>query len=183
MLRLFIVFVIPFILAACSLPGTQDENSVVEENTVTFENDQISMLVPKTWSGKTESLPSLRAGSVIAAFISGDVRQGFANNLLIISDDLMNVMTSKRYSEFNNLQTKKNYYEYSSLKEEDMTFSDNETTRVYVFEARYNETTPKMKFIQTARVCGRKVYLLHFTLSPEKKSENYISLMKTFTCK
>lgn len=95
----------------------------------------------------------------------------------------MNVMTSKRYSEFNNLQTKKNYYEYSSLKEEDMTFSDNETTRVYVFEARYNETTPKMKFIQTARVCGRKVYLLHFTLSPEKKSENYISLMKTFTCK
>ncbi|GAB0175305.1 MAG: hypothetical protein HHAS10_11840 [Candidatus Altimarinota bacterium] len=183
MLRFFIVFIVPFLFVGCTLPGVQDESTLVEDNTVTFENDQVSMLVPKTWSGKTDNFPPLRAGSVIAAFISGDVRQGFANNLLIISDDLVNVMTSKRYSEFNNLQTKKNYYEYSSLKEEDMTFSDNEITRIYVFEARYNETTPKMKFIQAARVCGTKVYLLHFTLSPEKKSDNYISLMKTFTCK
>lgn len=92
-------------------------------------------------------------------------------------------MTSRRYSELNNLQTKKNYYEYASLKEEDMIYNDSEPTRVYVFEAKYNETTPKLKFIQTARVCGTKVYLLHFTLSPDKKSDNYISLLKTFTCK
>jgi hypothetical protein len=156
---------------------------VVMENTESYETEDITIRVPKTWSGKTTWLPTPRIWSIVAAFVSPEIKQGFANNLLIISDTLVNIMTSRRYSELNNLQTKKNYYEYSGQREEDITFSDNETSRVYVFEARYNETTPKLKFIQTARVCGTKVYLLHFTLSPEKKSENYISLLKTFTCK
>jgi hypothetical protein len=183
MYRFIVILLVPFLLVSCSLPGTEDESVVVEENTVVYEDDLVSMRVPKTWSGKTDGLPTPRVGSIVAAFVSADVKQWFANNFLILSDTLMNIMTSRRYSELNILQTKKNYYEYASLKEEDITFSDNEPSRVYVFEARYNETTPKLKFIQTARVCGTKVYLLHFTLSPEKKSENYISLLKTFTCK
>ena len=183
MFRFIFILVLPFLVVSCSLPGTQDENAVVVENTITYEDNLVSMRVPKTWSGKTDNLPTPRIGSIVAAFVSADVKQGFANNLLIISDTLVNIMTSRRYSELNNLQTKKNYYEYASLKEEDMSFNDNETTRVYVFEAKYNETTPKLKFIQTARVCGPKVYLLHFKLSPDKKSDNYISLLKTFTCK
>lgn len=183
MLRLLVLLIVPFVFASCTLPGTQDEGEVVEENTIVYEDEQVSLRVPKSWSGKTQNLPTPRIGSIVTAFVSPEVKQWFANNLLIISDTLMNIMTSRRYSELNNLQTKKNYYEYASIKEEDMTFSDNEATRVYVFEAKYNETTPKLKFIQTARVCGTKVYLLHFTLSPEKKSDNYISLLKTFTCK
>jgi hypothetical protein len=183
MFRFILICITPFLFLSCSLPGTEDEGAVVEENTVQYEDKLVSMRVPKTWSGKTDNLPTPRVGSIVAAFVSPDVKQWFANNFLILSDTLMNIMTSRRYSELNNLQTKKNYYEYGSLKEEDITFLDNELSRVYVFEARYNETTPKLKFIQTARVCGTQVYLLHFTLSPEKKSENYISLLKTFTCK
>jgi hypothetical protein len=92
-------------------------------------------------------------------------------------------MTSSRYSTMNNLQTKKNYLEYGIVKEMDITFSDNETSRLFVFEAKYNETTPRLKFIQTARVCGTRVYLLHFTLALDKKSDNYSKVLETFTCK
>jgi hypothetical protein len=92
-------------------------------------------------------------------------------------------MTSEKYSEQNNLQTTKNYLEYSPVKDTIITFNDSETSRLYVFEARYNQTTPKMRFIQTSRVCGTRVYLLHFTLSLDKNPDIYSKLLESFTCK
>jgi hypothetical protein len=92
-------------------------------------------------------------------------------------------MTSAKYSEQNNLQTKKNYLEYTQKKDNPFTFVDSKTSHLYVFEARYNETTPKMQFIQTARVCGSKVYLLHMTLSLDKNPDVYSKLLESFTCK
>jgi hypothetical protein len=92
-------------------------------------------------------------------------------------------MTSAKYSEQNNTQTTKNYLEYSKVKDGILTFTDSETSHFYVFEARYNQTTPKMRFIQTARVCGTRVYLLHFTLSLDKNPDIYSKLLESFTCK
>ncbi len=92
-------------------------------------------------------------------------------------------MTSKKYSELNEIQTTKNYLEYTKLTDEDMTFADSEVTRFYSFEARYNETAPRMRFLQTARVCGTKVYLLHFALSIDKDPSIYVPLLQTFACK
>ena len=92
-------------------------------------------------------------------------------------------MTSSKYSELNNIQTTKKYLEYKKVKDIDFTFSDSEPSRLYVFEARYNETTSKMQFIQTARVCGSTVYLLHFTLSLDKNPDIYSKLLESFTCK
>jgi hypothetical protein len=83
----------------------------------------------------------------------------------------------------NHLQTKKNYLEYALIKESTITFQDSETSRYFVFEAKYNESTPRLKFIQTARVCGTRVYLLHFTLSLDKKADTYAKILETFTCK
>jgi hypothetical protein len=140
--------------------------------------------VPKNWSGSSiEALPNPRIGSIIAAYVSPDVKAGFSNNLVILQDILANIMTSSRYSELNNIQTTKNYLEYKKITDTPFTFTDGETSRLYVFEARYNENTPKMKFIQTARVCGTKVYLLHFTLSLDKNPEIYSKLLESFTCK
>ena len=100
-----------------------------------------------------------------------------------MSDTLDRIMTSTRYSELNNLQTTKNYLEYTKLKDEAFTFTDSETSRLYIFEARYNQTTPRMKYIQTARVCGTRVYLLHFSLSLDKNPDIYSKLLESFTCK
>jgi hypothetical protein len=142
------------------------------------------MMIPKTWSGKTlDGLPTPRVGNIKVAFLSADARTGYANNLVIFTDTLTTLLTSKRYSELNSLQTRKNYLEYANILEENFTYTDGEPSRVYVFEARYNESTPTLKFIQSARVCGTKVYLIHFTLGRDRKSESYIDLLKTFTCK
>lgn len=100
-----------------------------------------------------------------------------------MQDTLTSIITSAKYSELNQLQTTKNYLEYTKLQDEDFTFSDAEKSKLYVFEARYNQTTPRMKFIQTARVCGTHVYLLHVSIALDKTPDNYIELFRTFTCK
>lgn len=188
-MKYILCFLALFFLAACSLPGTQTETTVSTDSasadtTALYQTDAISMSVPKTWAQtQTGSLPSPHHGVIVTAYTSPEVKYGFANNLLIMQDTLTNIVTSVKYSELNHLQTTKNYLEYTKLQELPLTFADDETSKVYVFEAKYNQTTPRMKFIQTARVCGTSVYILHFSLSLEKSPANYIDLMKTFICK
>lgn len=172
------------ILSSCSLPGTLDETGDITENTTLYEDSSVSILVPKNWSWATLSaLPPPRLWSVVTAYISPDIKWGFSNNLVILKDSLDRIMTSSKYSELNNIQTTKKYLEYKKVKDVDFTFSDSETSKLYVFEARYNETTSKMQFIQTARVCGSTVYLLHFTLSLDKNPDIYSKLLESFRCK
>ena len=173
-------------LASCSLPGTQDEttSTTAPENTILYDAEKVSMLLPKTWTGvKSTDMPSPRVGSLLAAYKSPDAKYGFSNNIIIMHDTIQNLMTSAKYSELNNLQTTRNYLEYTKLRDEVFTFADAETSRLYVFEARYNETTPRMRFVQVARVCGSDVYLLHVSLTLDKTADNYIELLKTFRCK
>ena len=62
-------------------------------------------------------------------------------------------VTSKKYSKLNYIQTTKRYLEYTKLKSEPILFSDSDESYLYIFEARYNTTTPRMRFLQTAKVC------------------------------
>ncbi len=179
-MRFFLIALI-FSLSACSLPGTQTEST---DNTVLYENTVFQMQVPKTWTeANKQSVPAPRHGSVLLAFVSPEVKYGFSNNLIVMQDSLSSIITSKRYAELNSIQTSKNYLEYTKLQDQEFTFSDTEISRLYVFEARYNQTSPRMKFIQTARVCGSNVYLLHFSLALDKSPDIYTELLKTFVCK
>jgi hypothetical protein len=116
-------------------------------------------------------------------YVSPDMQSGFSNNLVVLRDTLSTIMTSDKYSVLNNLQTQKNYLEYTLKKESIITFADNEVSRVYTFRAKYNENTPVLQYVQTARVCGTSVYLIHFTLTLDKKAELYTKLLESFTCK
>lgn len=179
MFRIFILVALCF-LASCSLGSSQD----VASNTISIETDAFTLMVPKTWTPpKTKDLPSPKKGTIALSLVSPEIKYGFANNLVILSDTLDEIMTSARYSELNTLQTSKNYLEYVKLQDQSLTFTDEETSKVTVFEARYNTTSPRMKFIQTARVCGSKVYLLHFSLALDKSADPYIELLKTFHCR
>lgn len=185
---IFLRFALALILittaSSCTLPGTQDESEVSVDNTTIYEDSRISIRLPKTWSwAASNTLPPPRKGEVILTSLSPDAKSGYANNLIILKDTLERAITSSKYSELNHLQTVKNYFEYKKIADEILTFEDDETTRVYFFEARYNQSTPRMKFIQTARVCGTTVYLLHFTISPEKDHRIYTELLRSFTCK
>lgn len=92
-------------------------------------------------------------------------------------------VTSKKYSELNNVQTTKKYLEYTKLKNEAILFSDSDESMLYIFEARYNTATPRMKFLQTAKVCGTRVYLMHIALSLDKSADTYKDILKTFECR
>lgn len=168
-------------LSSCTLPGTQTENT---QNTITYKGESFEISVPKSWSGAPSStLPTPKKWTIELAFLSPETKYGFANNLVILSNAIDNPVTSKKYSELNQLQTSKNYLEYTKIEDKDITFIDDEVSRMYVFEARYNEWSPRMKFLQTARVCGTKVYLLHFSISLEKDASLYAPLLQTFVCK
>lgn len=142
------------------------------------------MQVPDLWRDHSGTLiPIPKSGSLELALISPDVRYGFSNNLIVMKDILNGVITSKKYAELNSIQTSKNYLEYTKLQDDLIIFSDSDESRVTVFEAKYNPSTPKLKFIQTAKVCGTRVYLIHFSLALEKSPDAYITLLKTFSCK
>lgn len=181
-MRILIFCFLSLSLIGCSLPGTQDEPT--DSTTVLYEGTGFTTMVPSTWEKASGmSLPIPTRGTVILAYISKDVRYGFSNNYIVMSDSLDTPVTSKKYSELNHIQTTKNYLEYTKLQELPFTFTDADESIMYVFEARYNKTTPRMKFIQTAKVCGTRVYLLHASVSLDKVVDKYIELLKTFECK
>ncbi len=177
------LLIFTLILSSCSiLPGTQEE--AVQSNAIIYSGSGFSMQVPALWwTNSGVLLPTPTTGSIELALVSPDVRYGFSNNLVIMKDSLGGIISSKKYSELNNIQTTKNYMEYTKIQNDLIIFGDSDESRVTVFEAKYNPSTPKLKFIQTAKVCGTSVYLIHFSLALDKAPDAYIALAKTFTCK
>lgn len=177
------VFILTLLLlSSCSiLPGTQEE---VQDNAIIYHGSGFSMQVPDLWKTNTASLlPNPKTGTLELTLISPDVRYGFSNNLVVMEDSLNGIISSKKYAELNSAQTHRNYLEYTKIQDDPILFSDSDESRVVVFEAKYNPSTPKLKFIQTAKVCGTNVYLIHFSIALDKSPDAYIALAKTFTCK
>ena len=179
MIKLFIASLL--LLSSCSLlPGTQTE---VASNARVYTGSGFAMQVPALWVVQTGTvLPVPRAGTLSLALISPDTRYGFSNNLVIMRDSLAGIITSSKYAELNSVQSSQKYLEYTKLLDDPIIFTDTDTSRVTVFEAKYNPSTPRLKFIQTTKVCGTNVFLIHFSLALDKASDPYIILAKTFTC-
>lgn len=169
------------LLSSCSLlPGTQVE---IQDNVSIYSGSGFSMQVPALWAANTGALtPTPKSGTLELAIVSPDVRYGFSNNLIIMRDSLNGIITSSRYAELSSVQSSKNYLEYTKLQDDPIIFSDTDESRVTVFEAKYNPSTPRLKFIQTAKVCGTSVYLVHFSIALDKSPDVYIALAKTFAC-
>jgi hypothetical protein len=64
-------------------------------------------------------------------------------------------------------------------------FNDEEKSTAYIFEARYNIDTPKLKFFQTAHICNQnKAYFITLALPPSVKDlSKYEEFIATFQCK
>lgn len=115
--------------------------------------------------------------------IAPEKKYNFSNNLLILEDTLSHIGSSKQYSEQNHIHTKQKYQEYRLIESSPILFADSDESKYYVFDAKYNSQTPKMRFIQTAKICGTRVYLIHFALGFDANINEYIALSKTFACK
>ena len=143
-----------------------------------------TLSIPASWeSANKHDLPTPRYGTIVGAFVSSDISAWTVENLVILRDDLDTIISSKRYADLNHVQTARNYLEYTFLGQTLLTFDDGDTAGAYTFEARYNETTPRIKYIQTAKVCGRNVYLLNFSLALDRDTAAYMPFLSSFHCR
>lgn len=150
-------------LASCG----KSDNTISGVETAEFSGSGFTIQLPNKWtsSGSVDSLPSPSNGSIVATSLSPETKYNFSDNIIIIEDTLDHIGTSTQYSEQNNLKTQKKYSEYQQIKKNDIIFGDSDSSKYFVFNAKYNNQTQKLRFVQTAKICGTRVYFLHASLA------------------
>lgn len=184
MFKKYIILFIVFIFTSCS----SSSQSTWESSLKSIDNKNFDFKIPWNWeliNDKENILPKAREGNIELAATSTSISNGFSNNILILSDDLKKLTTSKDYSMLNNMWAETDYLEYKKISTKDITFADGEVSLVYEFEAKYNSETPKLKFIQTASICNKtKWYFITIALPTSVTDiSRYIELLSTFSCK
>ncbi len=179
---LVLIFSILFLISCWSSIDT-DTSGLMEKTT-----PSLSIQIPTTWeviSNDKNILPSIKDSKIELAVSSPKTVNGFANNLLILSDDLKKFTTSKDFSMLNNIWAETDYLDYKKLESKEFTFLDEEQSLLYIFEAKYNLDTPRLKFLQTAHICNQnKAFFLTIAIPTTiKDTSKYEYLLSTFECR
>lgn len=181
MKKIFIIFFSLLALSSCFFNSNKDWLT-------SYDSDKFSMRIPNNWEiiqNKDRILPKPRSGSIELAVTAKEEKNGFSNNLLVLSEDLKVEISPWEYVDSTSINSEKNYFEYSKIENKDITFADWQKSKVNIFEARYNNQTPKLKFLQTADICEKnKAYYL--TLAIPKNitdTTKYEYMLSTFSCK
>ena len=142
---------------------------------------------PSNWNiieKNSNILPTPKDSTIELAISSDELKYWFANNMLILSQNLEKVVSSTDFSILNNVWWSKEYKEYQKLESKEIEFNSKQKSNLYVFEAKYNIDTPKFKYLQTWVVCKNKWYLITIALSSEIKDvSKYEEVIKSFECK
>lgn len=155
---------------------------------VTQENKDFTISLPENWdviSNTWNTLPKPKNWDIALAVASKELKYGFTNNMLIMSQSLDKQVTSLDFSILNNVWSTKEYLEYTKLESKSLEFADSDKSNLYIFEAKYNIKTPKLKFLQIWKVCWiSKWYLITIALATDIKDvSKYEEVIKTFKCK
>lgn len=180
-----IFFFLVTVLFSCSSSSSTTENVTW---LTSYENKDFAIDLPSNWSILTNSwnvLPNPKNWEISLAATSTELKYWFSNNLLVLWQKLNKAVTSLDFSILNNVWSTKEYLEYTKLESKSFEFSDADKSNLYIFEAKYNTTTPKLKFLQVWKVCWiSKAYLLTIALSTDiKDTSKYEEVLKTFKCK
>lgn len=183
--KLFLLFIVTITISSC---WSDEEWTTSNAWLVLTETDTISIEIPSSWEvveNKEEILPKAKDGSIELAVTSKNVVNWFANNLLILSDELNTYTTSRDFSMLNNIWAETDYLDYEKLESKEFKFADEELSVLYIFEAKYNIDTPKLKFLQTAHICEqKKAFFLTIAIpTTTKDTAKYEHLLSTFKCK
>lgn len=175
----FLVF-----LASC---GGEESLDLESQWLVKYAGDKFDISIPSNWNilnDKQNSLPQPSEWKIELSAQSQEARGWFFNNVLVLSDELKSFTDSQEFAIANNVWARSQYLEYLELENKPFNFIDGTQSHVYIFEAKYNMETPKIKFIQTAYVCNPNTwYLLTMAVSPSiKVTEKYETLLSTFSC-
>ena len=182
--KLLIIIFVVFFITSCG-----DDTEVITSSWLeTLETEKLSIEIPSNWKileNTEDILPKIKQGKIELAVASEDIVNGFSNNLLILSDDLDSFTTSKDFSMLNNVWASADYLDYTKLESKEFIFTDEEVSIIYIFEAKYNLDTPKLKFLQTAHVCNQTdAFFLTLALPTSiQDTSKYESFLKTFKCK
>jgi len=182
--KLLIILFITFFLTSCG-----DETEIIAPSWLEkLETEILSIEIPSNWKilEDTENiLPKIKQGKIELAVASENIVNGFSNNLLILSDKLDSFTTSKDFSMLNNIWASADYLDYKKLESKEFIFNDEEVSILYIFEAKYNLDTPKLKFLQTAHICNQtQAFFITLAIPTSiQDTSKYQSFMKTFKCK
>lgn len=185
MKALFLIFFSFFFLYSCGNSSSPNDISFRNSGVNTATGSGFSMPVPKDWTLSGAVIPladGLKSRQLLSS-ISPEKKYNFSENIVVIEQDLNLIGSSKQYSEHNHNTKKSAYQNYSLIEAGQILFRDADDSVFYVFDAKYNNNTPKMRFIQTAKFCGTKLYFLHATAHLGSKGEEFLKLFRGFECK
>lgn len=185
--KIIILTLLVFLTSCGSDENPETTNAQPQASIETHTQENFSINIPSSWEvigQKDDVLPNPNQGTIEMAAVSKKETAGFFNNILILSDELKTFTTSKDFSLLSNVGASSDYIEYEKIEAKQIQFTDGEESLMYVFEAKYNINTPKVKFIQTARICNAKTgYLLTIAIPTSiTKTSQYEVLLQTFTC-
>ncbi|MCD5380290.1 hypothetical protein LR004_00020 [Candidatus Gracilibacteria bacterium] len=192
--KIFLILCVIFSFSSCGSNSEDGETSTTTSSEKAsgglkhFPGDDFTMDIPAAWNIVTDdsnTVPSPKNGTVELAITSSETNSGFANNLIVLSQDLENYTSSKEYSIVNNVGAENEYLNYIKLSGKEFSFDDGEASMMYIFEAKYSAETPVLKFLQTAYVCNtNKAFFLTLALPTSlKDTTKYQKLLGSFTCK
>jgi len=182
-----LLFLLIFLLSSCTWTTTttldKEENNSLKQ----YSNQEYSINLPATWNiikDTSTILPKPAYWNISLAVTSLQTSDSFLNNFLILSKNEENLLDSKEYSNLNFVWTKDWYYEFNLIAQEEINLTSKKNSILYSFEARYNEKTPKLKFLQTAFICKKTWYILTIALSNSTQDlTKYKDIFKSFSCK
>ncbi len=196
MKKILIILLTSFLLFSCwsSKEETQTNNwdktvkTQKKAGLRNFPGKDFSIKIPAAWNDITDNkdnLPNPNNWKIELAITSSDTKNWFANNIIILSQELEEFTTSKDYSITNNIGAENEYLNYFKKSGNDFSFVDGEESMLYIFEAKYSEETPTLQFLQTAYVCkNKKAFFITLALPLDIKDTNkYQKMISTFKCK
>lgn len=184
MKKIRILLFLSLFLFSCFFSSKETTSS---QGLTKFEGKNFIIEIPSKWTiidKNSDILPKPKSWVIELAVSSDELRYWFSNNLLILSQNLSKNISSSDFSILNNIWSSKDFLQYLKLESKTITFNSNDKSELYIFEAKYNTSTPKLKYLQVWKVCNKKWYLLTIALSTDIKDNSiYENILKTFTCK
>lgn len=185
---IFLIFLSTFLLSSCF---NSDDNANDDNNSswwlVSFNNDDFIINIPKAWNivDIKSELPEITSWKIELAIKSNINESEFYNNLVIISNITRNTDNAS-LSELNFNEAKNIYSDLEIIKESQFKTLNNNISKYYIFKAKYNNNIKEFVFLQTTYICElekyKKAYNLTIWINPEKDSNIYLNILKSFKC-
>lgn len=181
MKKIFSLIFLWFFLVWCF--SNTDSDGLVFYN----DNENFSLKIPENWEvieNTTWVLPKPRSWEIEFAVKSKIEKEGFLNNLVVLSENLKSEISASSFVKSTTINSENDYFEYEKIEDKNFVFENGDSTNIVIFNARYDEKTPKLKFIQTANICKNRAFLITLAISSSvEDTSRYEKMLSSFSCK